>query len=322
MTNIDKYGRKVDYMRISVTDLCNLRCQYCMPEDGICNKLPHDQILRIEEILKVVRTAASEGIRKIRITGGEPLIRKGVVDLIREIKATPGIEEIGMTTNGILLDKYAVDLKAAGLDRVNISLDTLDDEKYRRMTRGGNVDQVVEGIRAAADAGLSPIKMNTVLIGGFNNDEVDDFMAFAKQYDIQWRVIELMPIGQVSQWSSDHFISGRDLFDNHPDLEMVERKKYRRVKTYYNHKLDIEIGLIDSLSGKFCDSCNRLRLTADGKIKPCLHSDTEYDVKPYLKDTESLEDFYRTCIISKPKEHHLTDEDHTPVQRNMNRIGG
>lgn len=320
--NVDQYGRTIDYLRISVTDLCNLRCQYCMPEDGICEKLPHEEILRIEEIIKLVKVAAQEGVRKIRLTGGEPLIRRGIVELVGAINEIEGIEEIGMTTNGILLSKYASDLKEAGLTRVNVSIDTLDSSKFAQMTRGGDLSQVMAGLHAAAEVGLKPIKVNTVLIGGFNNHEVDAFMTLAKKYDLLWRVIELMPIGEVSEWSSTHFISGAKLFDEDPNLIRLHETDSSRVKQFYNEALGITIGLIDALSGKFCSSCNRLRLTADGKIKPCLHSDTEYDVKPYLDDEEALRDFYRSCVHNKPKEHGMLEEHYQPIKRNMNRIGG
>lgn len=320
--NTDNYGRTIDYLRISVTDRCNLRCQYCMPEEGICHKLNHKDILRIEEIIAFVQVAAKEGIRKVRITGGEPLVRKGIVDLIRAIKAIDGIEEIGMTTNGVLLQRFAKDLKEAGLDRVNISLDTLDEVQYEKMTRGGNLSQVMDGIKAASSVGLSPIKLNTVLIGGFNDEELNRFMVLAKTFDLQWRIIELMPIGQVSEWSADHFISGADLLNNHSSLKRVEDTSGGRVKQFYHKEMDLTIGLIDAISGKFCSSCNRLRLTSDGKIKPCLHSDIEYDIKSYIDDEDGLREFYKQCLLNKPKEHEILEEGYVPITRNMNKIGG
>lgn len=319
--NIDNYGRTIDYLRISVTDKCNLRCSYCMPEDGVCKK-EHTQMLRNEEMLKIVKVAAAEGVKKIRLTGGEPLVRKGILDLIREINQIPGIEDICMTTNGILLKDQAVALKEAGLRRVNISLDTLDSEKYREITRGGSLEEAMAGIEAAVEAGMAPIKINTVLIGGVNDGEVMDFMNFAAKYQCEWRIIELMPIGEVSDWSADHFVSGQKLLEGISSLEPIIDTTMRRVKKFYNKDLELSVGLIDAISGKFCDSCNRLRLTSDGKIKPCLHSDVEHDVFPHLDDPVKLRDFYRTCVLDKPKEHHMEDDGYQPITRNMNRIGG
>jgi len=321
MTNTDKYGRKIDYLRISVTDKCNLRCSYCMPEEGVCHK-DHNQVLRIEEILQIVQVAAKEGVKKIRLTGGEPLVRRGILSLIEGIAQIPGIREITMTTNGTLLKTMAHELKAAGLNRVNISLDTLNPETFYKITRGGILEETLEGIDAAIEAGLGPIKINAVLIGSVNDSEIEDFLSFAADKGIEWRLIELMPIGQVSDWSSDHFIRGKDLLKTIDGLERIEDTAYRRVKMYCHHPTGARLGLIDAISGKFCDSCNRLRLTADGMIKPCLHSDREYDVHPYLNNVDQLTEFYRSCVYNKPKEHTMDTDAHQPILRNMNRIGG
>ena len=321
MATRDKYGRKIDYLRISVTDKCNLRCNYCMPEDGVCHK-NHSQMLRNEEMLEFVRVAAAEGVRKVRLTGGEPLIRRGIVSLIKEIKAIPGIEDIAMTTNAILLKGQAKALKEAGLDRVNISLDTLNPHTFSEITRGGKLQEALDGIDAALEAGLTPVKINTVLIGGVNDHEIMDFIDFAAEKGLVWRIIELMPIGEVSDWSEEHFVSGKDLLENIPGMSRVVDSSMKRVKKYHHHEKDVYIGLIDAISGKFCDSCNRLRLTSDGKVKPCLHSDMEHDVFPYLGDVDKLTEFYRNCAQGKPKEHNMDTEDHKPILRNMNRIGG
>ncbi|MGL1891493.1 MAG: GTP 3',8-cyclase MoaA [Spirochaetaceae bacterium] len=319
--NIDNHGRVIDYLRISVTDLCNQRCKYCMPVDGV-NKLEHKQILRLEEIIEIVKVAATLGIKKIRITGGEPLIKKGIIKLISGISKIDGIEDIGMTTNAVLLSKYAKDLKEAGLSRLNISLDSLDANKYREMTRGGDLNKVLDGIKAALKNKFPVIKINTVLIGGFNDSEIDDFMLFASKNSISWRLIELMPIGEVSSWAKDNFINGQKLLESHTSLSKDKDSKAKRVKKYYNKDLDISIGLIDTLSGKFCSSCNRLRLTSDGNIKPCLHTDTEYNIFPYLSDENKLKNFFSECILNKPKEHNILEENYKPITRNMNKIGG
>ncbi len=321
MGSTDHFGRVIDYLRISVTDLCNQRCLYCMPEKGI-NKLGHQDILSFEEILTFVEVAAQEGIKKIRITGGEPLIRRGIVNLVESISKINGIKEVTMTTNGELLKNYAKDLVSAGLSRVNISLDSLNPEKYSKMSRGGDLYATLKGIDAAIDAGLTPVKINTVLIGGFNNSELDSFMEFGKKKDIRCRFIELMPIGEVSSWSSSNFVNSAELFENHPDLEKVDSGELKIAKRFHNKRLDIDVELINSLTGMFCHSCNRLRLTADGIIKPCLHSDIEYSIKPYLKNREELRKFYKTCLINKPKEHNINQEGYKPINRNMNRIGG
>ena len=279
-------------------------------------------MLRNEQMMEVVKVAAAEGVKKIRLTGGEPLVRRGIVELIRDINEIPGIEDICMTTNATLLAEKAVTLKAAGLRRVNISLDTLKADKYHEITKGGDIEDVMAGIKAAIMADIAPIKINTVLIGGFNEDEIMDFMTFAATYELEWRIIELMPIGEVSDWSSEHFVSGKELLQDVPDLIRIEDTSVCRVKKYHHKALIATVGLIDALSGKFGDSCDRLRLTADGKIKPCLHSDVEHDIFPYLGDEKALKEFYRTCLLDKPKEHHMDDENYHPIFRNMNRIGG
>ncbi len=201
----DLYGREINYLRISVTDLCNLRCQYCMPQSGVC-KLEHKDVLTIEEFYEIASAFVSLGVKKIRITGGEPLVKSGIVELVEKISSL-GIEDLAMTTNGLLLPKYAEDLKKAGLNRVNISLDTLNPKKYSEITRGGDILKVLEGIEKAKEIGLTPIKINTVLIGGFNTDEIKNFVYITKEEDIDVRFIELMPIGEASDWAKEKFVS-------------------------------------------------------------------------------------------------------------------
>lgn len=321
MASKDQYGRKIDYIRISVTDKCNLRCSYCMPEEGVQHKY-HTQILRNEQMLEVVKVAASEGVHKVRLTGGEPLVRRGIVELVRDIAHVPGIEEIAMTTNATLLVDRAQALKEAGLTRINISLDTLNPQTFKQITRGGDLFKALNGIDAAIEADLQPIKVNTVLIGGVNDHEVMDFIRYVGERQLDWRIIELMPIGEVADWSSDHFVSGGELLAGIPGMVKIPGTSGYRVKRFLYEPLNVRVGLIDAVSGKFCDSCNRLRLTSDGKVRPCLHSDLEYDVYPFIDDVEELRRFYRNCVQGKPKEHHITDDDYQPVKRNMNRIGG
>lgn len=318
----DTIGRNINYLRISVTDRCNLRCMYCMPEQGICKK-EHGEILTLEEIYEAVKACSELGISKVRITGGEPLVRKGITGLIDQISKLRGIEELAMTTNGILLPKYAEELKSAGLNRVNISLDTMNAEKYSYITRGGDLGDVMSGINAAEKAGLKPIKLNTVLIGGFNDDEIESFVDLTTDRDIDVRFIELMPIGQAGHWAKKHFIPNTEILNRVKYLQPIQSNDPSSPAKYY--KLPGargKVGLINPISHAFCASCNRIRLTSDGKLKPCLHSEAEIDIKEILKKGESLQDIIRQAILQKPIEHNLNCQDNKPIERDMYRIGG
>ncbi len=316
--NKDQFGRHVTYLRVSLTDYCNLKCQYCMPHDGehLMDQLSKDQLLRI------ISVGASEGINKIRLTGGEPLCRKDIVDIVKGINEIKGIDEICLTTNGVLLERLAQPLKLAGLDRLNISLDSLDAETYHTLTRGGQLSKVIAGIKAASEAGFTGIKVNSVLIGGVNDQEVDQFMLLAKEYALDWRLIELMPVGQVAHWAKEKFVSGNKVLGDNPSLERLPFEEGQRVKFYYNKSLDVKIGLIDAMTGKFCNSCNRLRLTSDGRFKPCLHNDQEIDLKAVLDDEEAIRSFFHKSIVCKPEGHDMTSTDYQPISRNMNQVGG
>ncbi len=319
---LDNIGRKINYLRISVTDLCNLRCRYCMPEEGLCKK-EHEDILRIEEIEKIVRESAKIGINKVRITGGEPLIRKGIIELVEKISRIQEIKDIAMTTNGILLKKYANDLKNAGLNRVNISIDTLDKEKYKKITRGGKIEDVLEGVEEAKRVGLVPIKLNTVLIGGFNDHEISDFVNLTKNENIDVRFIELMPLGQASTWAKENFIPNTTVLDRFPELMgLCKDDKGSPAKYYKLPNGKGRIGLINPISSHFCSSCNRIRITADGKIKPCLHSNYEINIRSLLKQNVNLLEILKLAVESKPKEHTINDLEYEPVVRNMYQIGG
>lgn len=318
----DTCGRKIDYLRISVTDLCNLRCKYCIPEKGVPLK-QHDDILTFEEIQRVVQEAAMLGVTKVRITGGEPLVRRGIADLIRLVAAVPGIRDIGLTTNGVLLAEQAVTLKAAGLHRVNISLDTLDPAKYREITRGGDIELVLAGIREARRIGLTPIKINAVLIGGFNDGEIESFVALTRSEPIDVRFIELMPIGEASTWSSEHFISNETVLERMPALAPLADQDGKSPARYYALPDALgKVGLINPISSHFCASCNRLRLTADGKLKPCLNADTEISLKEALRGKGSLGEQIRKAVSLKPESHDILGADYKPVTRNMHEIGG
>ena len=313
----DLYSRKINYLRLSVTDRCNMRCIYCMPEDGIHNKLPHADVLSVEEAVEIVKQAAGCGITKVRLTGGEPLVHKGIVEICRNISAIPEIKELCLTTNGVLLKKMAKDLKDAGVDRLNISIDTLQEDKYRKITRIGDLKTTLDGIAAAEEAGFKNIKLNVVLMGGINDDEIADFVNLTMDHDWEIRFIELMPMGECINWDKGAFISIDEVLKRCPDLKLV---KTDGVATVY--KLDGSkgaVGLISPISHSFCSKCNRIRVTSDGRLKPCLHSKDEIHLKGMSGDT--LKNEIIKGISSKPMEHTLK-ETKSQSLRNMNRIGG
>lgn len=316
----DSYGRRINYLRISLTDRCNLRCKYCMPEGGV-DKFPHHNMLTLEELYEITKTFVELGIDKIRLTGGEPLVRKGIVDFVRQVSTLDGVKEVAMTTNGMLLKDYAQDLKKAGLNRVNISLDTLDEEKYKIITRGGDLKTTLEGIEAAKKVGLTPVKLNTVLIGGFNDDEIEKLVKLTEKEDIDIRFIELMPIGEAANWAKEKFIPTSIVLEKVKDLVPIPREDESSPAVYYklpNGKG--KVGLINPISCKFCANCNRIRLTSQGKLKLCLHSNMEIDIKEALRKGQDLKSLILDSIDKKEESHHL--EEGKYITRNMNQIGG
>lgn len=316
----DQFGRKINYLRISVTDLCNLRCIYCMPKEGI-PKIQHEDILSVEEIEEIVKVFVKLGVNKIRLTGGEPLVRKGILDIVERIGKLEGIRDFAMTTNGLLLKEYAKDLKALGLKRVNISLDTLDDKKYSSITRIGSLQRVMKGIEAAKEVGLTPIKINTVLVGGFNDDEIEDLVRLTEKEEIDVRFIELMPIGEAIKLKADHFLSNEIVLQRVPSLIKIDGEDPSSPAVYYklpNGKG--KIGLINPVSCKFCKNCNRVRLTSQGKLKLCLHSDVEIDLREALRRGQAIEKIIMDAISKKPESHNL--EDGVYVSKKMYQIGG
>ncbi len=316
----DLYGRKINYLRISVTDLCNLRCKYCMPEKGI-KKIEHKEILTLEEIQKVTEKFVDIGVSKVRITGGEPLVRHNVLKLAESIGKMDKVKDLAMTTNGTLLKKYARDLKNVGLNRLNISLDTLNEEKYSKITKSGKLKDVLEGIEAAKKEGLRPIKLNVVLIKGFNENEIEDFVNLTKYEDIDVRFIELMPIGELKYWSLNKYLSNQVVLEKLPALMEIKSCDISSPARYYKlPNAKGKVGLINPISCKFCENCNRIRLTADGKIKPCLHSNDEIDLKKMLRDGKDITELITNVIVSKPKEHNLEDGNY--IKRDMTAIGG
>lgn len=316
----DRFGREISYMRISITDRCNLRCRYCMPEEGVGN-LGHEKIISFEEIERIVSAAVSLGITKFRLTGGEPLARKGTVQLVRRLAGIPGVGELTMTTNGILLAQCANELKEAGLDRVNISLDSLRPERYKEITRGGNLDDALAGIQGARAAGLTPIKLNMVVVAGVNEDEVEDFARWTCKEQVDVRFIELMPIGEAASENQGQFLSGQDILDRLPGLIPVETDG---VALCYRYPEGLgNVGFINPMSCQFCEDCNKIRLTSDGKIKPCLHTDQEFDLQKvlYTGDDDWLRQALHDAILMKEDRHHL-GEGAEPIKRAMSRIGG
>ena len=316
----DHYGREIEYLRISLTDLCNLRCVYCMPAEGV-SKLRHGQVLSIEEVCEIAEAAVELGIRKIRLTGGEPLVRRGVVDLVRMLKALPGLEELALTTNGILLPDLAQPLKEAGLDRVNISLDTLDAEKYRRLTRIGSLDQALAGIRAAQEAGLVPIKLNAVLIGGVNDDEIPALADLTRTQPFEMRFIELMPIGDAEVFGPEAYLPADEVLRRLPELEPLPNERGSVARRYRLPGAVGTVGLISPVSCSFCGECNRIRLTADGHMKPCLHAAKEFPLRGL--HGEALREAIRAAVNAKPEAHGtLAAAQRSEAGRNMNEIGG
>lgn len=312
----DRFGRVIDYLRLSVTDLCNLRCLYCMPEKGVPRRSPSD-LLSVDEIEEIVAAAIDCGVTKVRVTGGEPLVRREIVEICRRIGALPGVEKLCMTTNGVLLRQYAGDLHKAGVTRLNISLDTLDPEKYKRLTRMGTLEDVLGGIEEAFRVGFKEIKINTVLIGGVNDDEIADMAALTKDRDIHVRFIELMPIGECAEWDRERFIPNEKVLQVLPELEEAGVSGVARLYRLPGHKGTI--GLISPISSHFCPSCNRIRVTADGRLKPCLHSAEEISLRGL--HGEALRQVICEAIYGKPRRHHL-DEAVSLSRRNMNEIGG
>lgn len=313
----DQFNREINYLRISLTDKCNLRCKYCMPERGI-EHLDHGEVLTIEEYLIIAKVFYDLGIRKVRLTGGEPLVKRGLTELIKGLKEI-GIEQIAMTTNGILLKKQARILKDAGLDRVNISLDTMDPEKFKENTRGGNLEDVLAGIEEAKKAGLLPIKINVVVMRDFNFDEVGDFIELTKDEDISVRFIELMPLGEALKYQ-DQFVSNDEIIENY-DLIPVPPKDISSPAKYYKIKGGKgEIGFINPISCTFCANCNRIRLDCRGNMLLCLHATTRISLLEALRSGKDIEKIIKDAVFSKPESHHLEDGEYNPDS--MNTIGG
>ncbi|MGI5912575.1 MAG: GTP 3',8-cyclase MoaA [Syntrophomonadaceae bacterium] len=324
----DKYQRNINYLRISVTDRCNLRCRYCMPEEGV-EDLGHYTILSLEDLARLIRVATTIGIRKVRLTGGEPLIRKNIGQLIHYIAQIREIDDIALTTNGILYNPMAKQLKDAGLNRINISLDTLSAVKYRYITRWGELEDVRQAINKALELNMHPVKINTVIIRGFNDDEIIDFTRLAYDYPLHLRFIEFMPIGDLHYWKPERVINVNEVKNRiEEEYELKVDKTIKGngpAKTYQLVGGQGSIGFIAPMSNHFCGVCNRIRMTADGKLRGCLYDKREIDLKNALKSGASDEELallFKTAIIMKPERHHMNNGWGNENQRKMFQIGG
>jgi len=321
---VDSFGRVHNYLRVSVTDRCNLRCVYCMGAEGV-DWLEPEKILRYEEIIEVVEAAVGLGVEQVRITGGEPLVRKDLHLLINELSRISGLKDLALTTNGLLLPRQAQALREAGLKRVNISLDSLRPETYAQLTRGGDLRAALAGVEAALQAGFSPVKINVVLMKGVNDREIPDFLKLATERPLHIRFIEYMSVGGESRTRQSHFTPADSA------LAMVTDAGFRPVwktmgvglaKTYTIPGGAGTIGFITAVSRKFCRDCNRLRLTADGFLKPCLYWPDELAVKPCLGDPGKLRALFLRAMKVKKKEHRMGKGTPRPENRCMSRTGG
>ncbi|MGD8189775.1 GTP 3',8-cyclase MoaA [Brevibacillus ginsengisoli] len=327
---IDRFGRIHDYLRISVTDRCNLRCIYCRPEES-ASPFDHKEILRYEEIGEIVKVAAKLGVKRIRLTGGEPLVRRDLEKLIKLLSDIPGIEDIALTTNGIFLAEKAAVLKKAGLSRVNISLDSMKPNRYRQMTRGGDIQRVLDAIDASLALGLAPVKLNVVLMRGFNDDEIEDFLFMTLQRPVHVRFIEYMPIASdANEWRTHYLplisvLERASKFGN-PAIMTGNMIGNGPSENYTLPNALGSFGLIHPVSNHFCGTCNRLRLTADGNLKSCLYWGDELYIRPFTHHPEALKQVFLKALSTKPEEHgmnlHSEEQSHTPTWRWMSQIGG
>ena len=320
----DSYQRPVNYLRISVTDRCNLRCIYCMPPEGV-PLMSHDEILTYEEVFVVAKAAAQLGIIKLRITGGEPLVRADLSRLVSMLAGIEGIDDISLTTNGMLLERFAGELRQAGLHRINVSLDSLREDRFHAITRVGDLQPVLRGIDAARRAGLNPVKTNSVVIRGINEDEVIDFARLTLEDDWHVRFIEYMPFDNGEE-RSQMFVPVSEMREQLKPLGKLEpspRSGNGPAKYFRFSSAKGTVGFISAISEHFCEGCNRLRLTADGKLRPCLFSDEEIDMRGPLRQgatAEDLKDLIREAVSRKPKGHRLRAG--VACHRYMAQIGG
>jgi cyclic pyranopterin phosphate synthase len=321
---VDSVGRHIDYLRISVTDRCNLRCVYCMPPEGV-PQMSHSEILSYEEIRAVARAAVELGFKKVRLTGGEPLVRAELSKLVRMLSRIEGLKELSLTTNGTLLKRYALELKQAGLSRINVSLDTLKADRFQRIARLGKLQDVLEGIAAAKEAGFEPVKINMVVMRGMNEDEVPDFARMTRDEGWHVRFIELMPFKGVAEFVPS--VELRDRISSLGRLESCASVTGNGPAAYYQLAgARGTVGFISPLTEPpFCSRCNRMRLTPDGKLRPCLLGEDEIDLKTALRNNASMEELQRLileAVATKPRHHRLEEGHIRLVKRRMSQIGG
>jgi len=322
----DRFGRTIRYLRISVTDRCNLRCVYCLPATGV-RWMPSDEILRYEEIAAVVRAGLRLGMRHVRLTGGEPLVREGLVELIRMLSEYAGLEDLSLTTNGVLLADQAQALKAAGLRRINVSLDTLRPDRFRLITRFGEITDVRRGITAALEAGLDPVKLNMVVVRGVNDDEIADLAALTQWLPVEVRFIELMPIGDY--FSREKLVPAGEILAGVERLGTLSPAASGAgcgpARTFRLPNACGKIGIISAVTQAFCASCNRLRLTATGNLRPCLDDEQAVDLKPALRpviDEDKLAALIRAAVAAKPKQHAMAEREAGTLRMCMAGVGG
>ncbi|OGR81518.1 MAG: cyclic pyranopterin phosphate synthase MoaA [Elusimicrobia bacterium RIFCSPLOWO2_02_FULL_39_32] len=324
----DSFGRRIDYLRLSVTDHCNLRCLYCLPIQGFSFSKP-EEILSDDEIERIVALAISLGINKIRITGGEPLVRPGICSLIKRISSLAGIGDISLSTNGLLLSQMAKDLFQAGLKRVNVSLDTLRPEHFQTIARFGSLEKVLEGIRAGLAVGFDPLKINMVVIKGINSNEIKDFVTLTHKFPIHVRFVELMPIGETGYFSREHWMGLSDIMKACGELVSLSQDESPRgfgPATYFKSPGALgTIGFISALSSNFCRRCNRLRLTAKGVLVPCLASEKGVDLKNLIRSggsDQDLCDLIRQAVLIKPERHCMESKNANAREIFMCSLGG
>lgn len=313
----DAQGRRIDYLRLSVTDRCNCRCAYCMPADGV-PMLSHDDLCSFEELARITEACCELGVTKVRLTGGEPLARRGLLGLVRMLREVPGVRELAMTTNATLLAPVASELRAAGLDRINVSLDSLRPERYAAITRGARLDDALAGLRAAHDAGFTGTKVNCVLMGGVNDDEVADIAGLAREKPVDVRFIELMPIGEAARWPRARFVDASAVLGAVPELAPVGTDGVAEL--FSAPGWAGRVGLIRPMSHRFCAGCTRIRVTADGRLKPCLHSADEVSLRGLAG--RGLREALLAGIALKPAHHDMDGAHASESARAMNEIGG
>jgi len=326
MQLIDSFGRQINYLRLSITDRCNLRCFYCMPEGGV-HSCMHDDVLSYEQLKIISETAVSLGIEKIRITGGEPLVRKGLIPFLAQLSGIPGLHHLAISTNGLLLPKMARDLYFSGVQRLNVSLDSLVPEKFEQITRGGKLKNVLEGLETAVKVGFPAPKINIVAMRGINDDEILDFVEMTRSHGNSIRFIEYMPTLKQSGWQQ-HWISGQEILNiiatRYP-LEEVDKGPYAGPsKDFRIPGAKGTIGIITAVSGHFCAQCNRIRVTSQGKAKGCLFSNQEVDLYPWLErgDRASVAYLLQELVFKKPERHGISPEGYEHSNFIMSQVGG